>query len=140
MLGEKNITSSLNGWQNLPNSPTCVNSMQRSHLQSLKNHGNFVRHNERAGGASTHMAAKILFGLHGVVVPKGELAIKVTTWSLNEGPGMFMLSEYPVINPQLSIETVWALLLFVQKGHYINLATDQTIQEAFCMDDQTGDH
>jgi hypothetical protein len=52
---------------------------------------------------------------------------------------MFMLSEYPVINPELSIEsvvslksgslyadfprrTVWSLLLFVQKGHYINPA------------------
>ncbi|KAJ7788617.1 hypothetical protein B0H14DRAFT_3503969 [Mycena olivaceomarginata] len=47
---------------------------------------------------------------------------QVTTWSSNEGPGMFMLSEYPVINPELSIETVWALLLFVQKGHHINPA------------------
>jgi hypothetical protein len=45
-----------------------------------------------------------LFGLHGVVVSKGELAIKVvTTWSSIEGPGMFILSE-PVNNPQLSME------------------------------------
>ncbi|KAJ7715695.1 hypothetical protein B0H14DRAFT_3522544 [Mycena olivaceomarginata] len=47
---------------------------------------------------------------------------QVTTWSSNEGPGMFMLSEYPIINPELSIETVWSLLLFVQKGHHINPA------------------
>ncbi|KAJ7790412.1 hypothetical protein B0H14DRAFT_2626008 [Mycena olivaceomarginata] len=47
---------------------------------------------------------------------------QVTTWSSNEGPGMFMLSEYPVINPELSIETLWSLLLFVQKDHYINPA------------------
>ncbi|KAJ7884784.1 hypothetical protein B0H14DRAFT_3740851 [Mycena olivaceomarginata] len=46
---------------------------------------------------------------------------QVTTWSSNEGPGMFMLSEYPVVNPE-SIETLWSLLLFVQKGHHINPA------------------
>ncbi|KAJ7751856.1 hypothetical protein B0H14DRAFT_2635895 [Mycena olivaceomarginata] len=30
---------------------------------------------------------------------------QVTTWSSNEGPGMFILSEYPVINPELPIES-----------------------------------
>ncbi|KAJ7305401.1 hypothetical protein DFH08DRAFT_976330 [Mycena albidolilacea] len=40
---------------------------------------------------------------------------QVTTWSSSEGPGMFELSYYPVINPKLSIDTVWALLLFVRK-------------------------
>ncbi|KAJ7898195.1 hypothetical protein B0H14DRAFT_2557236 [Mycena olivaceomarginata] len=47
---------------------------------------------------------------------------QVTTWSSSEGPGMFELSYYPVINPQLSIDTVWALLLFVRKSVYINPA------------------
>ncbi|KAJ7797198.1 hypothetical protein B0H14DRAFT_2619205 [Mycena olivaceomarginata] len=45
---------------------------------------------------------------------------QVTTWSSNEGSGMFMLSKYSHLNPKLSIPTVWALLLFVQKGY--NLA------------------
>ncbi|KAJ7754910.1 hypothetical protein B0H14DRAFT_2635324 [Mycena olivaceomarginata] len=47
---------------------------------------------------------------------------QVTTWSSSEGPGMFELSYYPVINPKLSIDTVWALLLFVRKSVYINPA------------------
>ncbi|KAJ7862953.1 hypothetical protein B0H14DRAFT_2575177 [Mycena olivaceomarginata] len=56
---------------------------------------------------------------------------QVTTWSSNEGSGMFMLSQYPVINPKLSIATVWALLLFVRKGHYINPARiDPRVLEA----------
>ncbi|KAJ7801010.1 hypothetical protein B0H14DRAFT_3490075 [Mycena olivaceomarginata] len=53
---------------------------------------------------------------------KSIYALDLPKLSSNEGPGMFMLSEYPVINPELSIETVWALLLFVQKGHHINPA------------------
>jgi hypothetical protein len=32
----KNTTWSLNGWWNLPNSVTCINSMQRAHLQSCE--------------------------------------------------------------------------------------------------------
>ncbi|KAJ7894627.1 hypothetical protein B0H14DRAFT_3646334 [Mycena olivaceomarginata] len=56
--------------------------------------------------------------LHSFLFQRGQ----VTTWSSNEGSGMFMLSHYPVINPKLSIATVWALLLFTQKGHYINPA------------------
>ncbi|KAJ7301298.1 hypothetical protein DFH08DRAFT_978929 [Mycena albidolilacea] len=42
-----------------------------------------------------------------------------------------MLSQYPAINPKLSIATVWALLLFVRKGHYINPARiDPRVLEA----------
>ncbi|KAJ7806663.1 hypothetical protein B0H14DRAFT_2610327 [Mycena olivaceomarginata] len=36
---------------------------------------------------------------------------QVTTWSSSEGPGMFELSYYPVINPKLSIESVLLLSL-----------------------------
>ncbi|KAJ7852322.1 hypothetical protein B0H14DRAFT_2580937 [Mycena olivaceomarginata] len=74
---------------------------------------------------------------------------QVTTWSSNEGSGMFMLSQYPghqsqfvhsvrlfckVTGPNssdLPVSTVWALLLFVRKGHYINPARiDPRVLEA----------
>ncbi|KAJ7738203.1 hypothetical protein B0H14DRAFT_2638554 [Mycena olivaceomarginata] len=59
--------------------------------------------------------------IYGLQLPRLKKC-QVTTWSSSKGPGMFELSYYPVINPKLSIDTVWALLLFVRKSGYINPA------------------
>ncbi|KAJ7808390.1 hypothetical protein B0H14DRAFT_2608967 [Mycena olivaceomarginata] len=53
--------------------------------------------------------------IYGLQLPRLKKC-QVTTWSSSEGPGMFELSYYPVINPKLSIDTVWALLLFIKHG------------------------